>query len=97
MSKTTQKHYPVARHHENGQYPRRHNYQKHRNNQGLFQGNLANSMHFGGKDHELSGYIQRTLVMKDRNGNIQIAKEKQFFNSAKTLGRVRIKDNDERD
>lgn len=62
----------------------------------FFQGNLAENMRFGGKDHDLSGFVQRTVVMKDRFGNIQIAKEKQFFNSAKNDMRVRVID-DEKD
>lgn len=62
----------------------------------FFQGNLAQNMRFGGKDHDLSGFVQRTVVMKDRFGNIQIAKEKQFFNSSKNAMRLSIKD-DERD
>lgn len=36
----------------------------------FFQGNLVQNMRFGGKDHNLSGYVQRTVVMKDRYGNI---------------------------
>ena len=62
----------------------------------FFQGNLAQNMRFGGKDHNLSGFVQRTVVMKDRFGNIQIAKEKQFFNSNKNGFRVRVND-DEKD
>lgn len=61
---------------------------------GYFQGNLVQNMKFGGKDHDLSGYVQRTLVIKDSHGNVQIAKEKQFFNSSKNGFRVRINDND---
>jgi len=57
--------------------------------QSFFQGNLAQQMRFGGKDHELSGYVQRTLVIKDSQGNVQIAKERQFFNSGKHIGRVK--------
>ncbi|MCF7930467.1 MAG: hypothetical protein K9L02_03035 [Acholeplasmataceae bacterium] len=62
----------------------------------FFQGNLVKDMKFGGKGHDLSGYVQRTLVVKDRYGNVQIAKEKQFFNSSKRVRRVRIND-DEKD
>ena len=61
----------------------------------FFQGNLAQNMRFGGKDHNLSGYVQRTVVMKKGN-EIMVAKEKQFFNSSKNQMRVRIKD-DEKD
>lgn len=53
-------------------------------------------MRFGGKDHDLSGYVQRTIVMKDQKGNITVAKERQFFNSAKNGMRIRIHD-DEKD
>lgn len=60
----------------------------------FFQGNLVQNMRFGGKDHDLSGFVQRTVVMKDRFGNVQIAKENQFFNSSKNGMRVRINNNE---
>jgi len=60
----------------------------------FFQGNLVQNMRFGGKDHNLSGYVQRTVVIKDRHGNIQIAKEKQFFNSSKNGMRIMVDRND---
>jgi hypothetical protein len=60
----------------------------------LFQGNLANSMRFGSKGHELSGYVKRQVVLIDQHGNKQIATEKQFFNSARRLGKIRIADDE---
>jgi hypothetical protein len=66
----------------------------HQPNVILFQGNLAQSMKFGAKGHELSGYVQRKLVLIDQHGNKQIATEKQFFNSAKNIGRVRVNDDE---
>ena len=48
-------------------------------------------MKFGGRDHDLSGYVKREIVIIDRHGNKQIAREKQFFNSGKRMGRVRFK------
>jgi hypothetical protein len=51
-------------------------------------------MRFGAKDHELSGYVQRKLVLIDQHGNKQIATEKQFFNSGKKIGRIRINDDE---
>ena len=48
---------------------------------GFFNGNLVSDMKFGGKDHELSGFLQREIYIRDRYGNIQRAREKQFFNS----------------
>jgi hypothetical protein len=49
-------------------------------------------MRFGAKDHELSGYVQRKLVLIDQHGNKQIATEKQFFNSGQKIGRIKIGD-----
>lgn len=60
---------------------------------GFFGGNIANNMNFGGKDHELSGYVSRELVIIDKYGNKQIAKEKQFFNSSKSPMSVSINNN----
>jgi hypothetical protein len=83
----SKKRYPPKRHHQSPQVSSR----------GIFQGNLVNGMRFGGKDHDLSGYVLRTVVMKDRYGNIQIAKEKQFFNSSKNGMRIRINDQSKKD
>jgi hypothetical protein len=66
----------------------------HQPNVIFFQGNLAQSMRFGAKDHELSGYVQRKLVLIDQHGNKQIATEKQFFNSGQKIGRIRVSDDD---
>lgn len=56
----------------------------------LFRGNIVNNMKFGGKDHTLSGFVRREIIMKDSYGNKQIAREEQFFNSGKNIN-VRIK------
>ena len=49
-------------------------------------------MRFGGKDHNLSGNVERTVYVKDRHGNVQIAKERQFYNSSKEGMNIEIKD-----
>lgn len=92
VAKTSQ-HYPIQK----KRYPpKQHSATKPVTHGNLFQGNLVQNMRFGGKNHDLSGFVQRTVVMKDRFGNIQIAKEKQFFNSAKNGMRVRVNE-DEKD
>ena len=48
-------------------------------------GNLVNGMKFGNPGDMLSGFVQRELVYIDRNGNKQIARERQFFNSGKSI------------
>ena len=55
----------------------------------VFRGNIVNGMRFGNPGDMLSGYVQRELVYIDRNGNKQIARERQFFNSGKNIN-VRI-------
>lgn len=60
----------------------------------FFQGNLVQSMRFGAQGHELSGYVARKLVIIDQHGNKQIATEKQFFNSGKKLGNIRMGDDE---
>jgi hypothetical protein len=87
---SNQKRHPAKKHH----HTKRKRPNHHPPQTNLFQGNIANNMNFGGQGHDLSGYVQRTLVMKDRHGNIQIAKEKQFFNSSKNGMRVRVYDDD---
>ena len=82
---SSRKRYPPKRHHVDHGSPV---------NGRFFQGNLAQNMRFGGKDHDLSGFVQRTVVMKDRFGNIQIAKERQFFNSSKNSQHIRIIDDE---
>jgi hypothetical protein len=51
-------------------------------------------MKIGSPGHELSGYVKRKIVIIDAQGNKQIATEKQFFNSAKQLGRIHIEDDE---
>jgi hypothetical protein len=60
----------------------------------MFRGNLVDAMKFGSPGHELSGYVKRKIVIIDAQGNKQIATEKQFFNSAKQLGRIHIEDDE---
>lgn len=84
----------------NGQknYPAHRSQQRthHQSPQKMFNGNIVNNMKFGGKDHDLSGYVERTVYMKDRHGNVQVAKERQFFNSSKNGLNVRIGDEKKR-
>ena len=51
----------------------------------VFRGNIVNGMKFGNPGDMLSGFVQREIIYIDRNGNKQIAKEKQFFNSGKHI------------
>jgi hypothetical protein len=51
-------------------------------------------MNFGSKDHDLSGYVKREIVIIDSHGNKQIAREKQFFNSGKKIGKIHVDEND---
>ena len=80
--------YPVKRKHNNGII--------NRNNRNRlpatspFSSNLANNMNFGSKGNDLSGYVKREVIMVDSQGNKQMAREVQFFNSWKNLGRVII-------
>ena len=60
----------------------------------FFNGNLAQNMSFGGKNHALSGYVERKVYIKDRYGNVQQASEKQFFNSGPNIRRVEINDDE---
>ena len=60
----------------------------------FFGGNLVSNMDFGGSDQELSGYVKRELIVEDRYGNKQTAREKQFFNSGKKLGKVTVNDDE---
>ena len=55
----------------------------------IFRGNIVDNMKFGSPGDQLSGYVRREVVLIDKNGNKQIAKEEQFFNSGKGI-RVRI-------
>lgn len=51
----------------------------------IFRGNIVDNMNFGHKDDELSGYVKREIIVQDCNGNKQIAREVQFYNSGKKL------------
>ena len=54
----------------------------------FFHGNLVNGMNFGNKEHELSGFVEREIIITDKYGNKKVARERQFFNSGKKLGRI---------
>src|SRR5690625_163847 len=69
---------------------KKHNIEPQKN---FFGGNLVSNMNFGGKDHELSGYVSRELVLIDKHGNKQINKEKQFFNRRKHPMSISINNN----
>lgn len=89
--------YQVAKSNNNYHPPEhRKKQQQYRVSREFFQGNLVQNMKFGGKDHDLSGYVERQVVMKDKHGNVQIAREKQFFNASKNGMHVRVRDNDRR-
>jgi hypothetical protein len=96
--KKQHKTYYVQNYKPKRQYPQ--NYRHHNKyrppaiNNNFFQGNIASNMKFGGRDHDLSGYVKREIVIIDRHGNKQIAREKQFFNSGKRMGRVRINEDE---
>lgn len=62
----------------------------------VFQGNIVKNMRFGGKVHDLSGYVERTVNVKDRYGNLQVAKERQFYNSSREGLNIKIKDENNR-
>ena len=82
------KNYPAKR--TNGNVPARRN--QYPVPTSPFSNNLANNMNFGGVGHDTSGFVKREMVIIDSNGNKQIAREVQFFNSGKNIGRVEIND-----
>ena len=65
---------------------------KHRNNISPFAGNIINKSAFNQRGHDVSGFIKREMVIIDRNGNKRMARETQFINSFKRIGRVCIND-----
>lgn len=70
-------------------YPKKKNTSKNNTNKNTinpnsFLGqNIANNMRFGNPGDTISGYVKREVVIKDGRGNMQIAREQQFFNSGK--------------
>ena len=58
----------------------------------IFTENLVNTTTFGKNAREISGYVHREVIIKDRHGNQKIMREKQFFNAGQNLGQIRIKD-----
>lgn len=93
------KKYPVSKtKHKKKYYPKKQHNTKPTNPAnflaGFFNTNKDIGMNFGDDNHEKSGYIKREIIIKDRYGNTQIAREKQFFNSAKSIGYLRVDDNE---
>ena len=62
------------------------------NNHSPFSNNLSNDMRFGRKGNDISGYVKREILIEDSKGNKKMAREIQFFNSAKNLGRIHIEE-----
>ena len=60
------------------------------NNHSPFSNNLSNDMRFGRKGNDISGYVKREILIEDSKGNKKMAREVQFFNSAKRIGRICI-------
>lgn len=56
----------------------------------LFNGNVVANLRFDNPNHDLSGYVYREVYIKDAYGNIQSAKEKQFFNSSKEHREIHV-------
>ena len=91
--------YPANRNYNTPQKRNKTNFpQKNMNVQaitnGFFGGNLVDNMNFGGNHQEVSGYVKREFIVEDKYGNKQTAREKQFFNSGKKLGKVRVNDDE---
>ncbi len=53
----------------------------HKGFEGFLGNNLVDDMKFGSKGQTVSGYVQREVEIRDSNGNVQVARETQFFNS----------------
>ena len=88
------KNYPAKRKYNHPKQYHRKNNKPVNPIQGFFNGNLAQNMKFGGNDHDLSGYVERTMMVRDQYGNVQKMREKQFFNSAKHIGKVVVQEDE---
>ena len=88
------KYYPSKRKQRSPQQYHRKSNKPAGNMQGFFNGNLVQDMKFGAQGHELSGFVERTVMMRDRHGNVQKMSEKQFFNSGNRIGRIRLNGNE---
>ncbi|MBQ9519853.1 MAG: hypothetical protein IJR67_00040 [Acholeplasmatales bacterium] len=55
-----------------------------------FTSNLASNEGFTKNGHELSGFVKREICVIDAHGNKKMAREVQFFNSARKLGSIHI-------
>lgn len=60
------------------------------NNYSPFSRNLSKDLKFGNKGDDISAYVERELIIVDSQGNRKIARERQFFNSGKRIGKVEI-------
>lgn len=96
--KQNSKYYPVCFKNKQAVIPKT-NYKPKRNNRlvpvninptNVFNGNIVDNMNFGHQGDNLSGYVERKVVLIDRQGNKQIATETQFYNSGPN-SYVRIK------
>lgn len=61
-----------------------------KNNYSPFSKNLSQDLKFGNKGDDISAFVERELIIEDSQGNRKIARERQFFNSGKRIGKVEI-------
>lgn len=75
-------------------YPRKpHKKTHHKQTRNPFFGkDFIRPVSFDTNKTNFSGHVVRVMIVKDRYGNQQIAKEKQFFNSGKDIGLVEVDD-----
>lgn len=90
---SNKKYYPTK--YSKKKYPQKHrrkNSKPRHLMSGFFNdGFIGNGMNFSNKDQELSAYVEKTIIVRDRYGNVQKARQKYFLNSGKQM-RIRVHD-----
>ena len=86
------KYYPSKRNNNSPNKYRSSNNQPANHLQGFFNGDYGTGMKFGGNNQDMSAYIEKTIYIRDKDGNVQRAKQKFFLNSGKQLGHVHVHD-----
>ena len=86
------KYYPSKRNNNNPQRYHRKNNSPADPMQGFFNGTYGEGMNFNTSNKDMSAFVEKTIYMRDSQGNVRKMRQKFFLNSGKQLGHVRVHD-----
>ena len=87
------KYYPSKRNNNNPQRYHRKNNSPADPMLGFFNSTYGENMNFNG-NKDVSAFVEKTVYMRDSNGNVSKMRQKFFLNSAKNIGSIHVNGNE---